>query len=423
MRKQIAILASCDTKFSEVKFLKDFIDNAGYQPVVIDISIGSGEIPRCDVSRDEFFNILGFTWDEVKQYSKGHLMELITSASAIMIPKLYREGLFHGILSLGGVQNTMVAVNGMKKLPIGIPKVIASTVASGNRTFDSIVGTKDITVMPSIADIAGLNCITRNILSNAASCVIGMLDHAGTPVSKSDAIVVGTTLMGVTNDGVCSAISYLQEQGIEVVGFHSTGVGGRAMEELVESRLINAVMDLTIHEITSEYFGGGFSYGAFSRLRMLCESGVPLLISLGGLDFVDYAISDFPKNLDDRKYIKHNEHLAHIKITKEEAVEVAKITADRLNGSTGPVTVLIPVQGFRKDTKPGEILYDREVDDAIIETLKNEVTSSNVKFIQVDANLNDAEFGIIAAKKMIEIIENFNGDTVSVGHNKVKGVV
>lgn len=405
--KTIAIIASCDTKYSEMSHVKKFIENAGHRVLVIDISIGPEKPKGFDIPREDVIAASGHDWENVKDLSKGELMELAVAGTEKLIPELYAQGKFDAVFSMGGVQNTSVAVSGMKKLPIGVPKVILSTVASGNRTFEPLVGTRDIVLMPSIADLAGINTITKTVMENAASCVVGMVNNAGKPLGSSDNVVVGTTLMGITNDGVCSAINHLVSRGVETIGFHSTGVGGRAMEELVESGTLNAVMDLTIHEITSEYFGGGFSYGAPNRLIKLCQSGIPLLVSPGGLDFVDYPLDNMPKDIDKRKYIRHNAQLAHIKILKHEAIDVARITAERLNQSIGQVTLLIPTNGFRKNTRPGEPLYDKEVDDAIVNTLLENIKNDNIIIKYVDANLNEEAFGIAAANEMIEILKSF----------------
>jgi uncharacterized protein (UPF0261 family) len=405
--KTIAIIGSCDSKFQEIMHVKKFIEGAGHKVIVIDISIGP-EVPQgFDFSRDDIIAAAGQEWQDVKHLSKDKLLELIIAGVEKIIPELYSQGKFDGIFSMGGLQNTTAAVSAMKKLPIGVPKVMLSTVASGNRTFEPLVGSRDIVLVPSIADISGVNTITKTVMENAAACVIGMVSYAGNPLRGSDRVIVGTTLMGITNDGVCSAIDHLVSKGIETIGFHSTGVGGRAMEELVAGGTIGAVMDLTLHEITSEYFGGGFSYGALNRLTSLCQSGIPLLVSLGGLDFIDYSLDNLPKDIDKRKYIRHNAQIAHIKILKDEGVAVARITAQRLNESKNEVTLLIPANGFRKNTRFGEPLYDKEVDDTMVATLLENITNENVFVKYVDANLNESAFGIAAANEMIEILKRF----------------
>lgn len=403
--KTVAMIASCDSKLQEVMHVKKFIESTGHKVLVVDISIGPRQADAGDIPREDVIAASGRRWQDVRDLSKGELMAIVTEGAEKLIPELYAQGKFEAVFAMGGVQNTSVAVSAMRKLPIGLPKVVLSTVASGNRTFEPLVGTKDIVLMPSVADISGVNTVTKTVMENAAACVVGMINHAGKPLAASDRVVVGTTLMGITNDGVCSAIDHLVAKGIETIGFHSTGVGGRAMEELVAGGIVNAVMDLTIHEITSEYFGGGFSYGALNRLTSLCQAGIPLLVSPGGLDFIDYPLDNLPEDIDKRKYIRHNAQLAHIKILREEAPDVARMVAARLNKSVGEVTLLIPTNGFRKNTRPGEPLYDKEVDDAIVATLLENIANDKVIVKYVGANLNEEAFGVAAAEEMIAILK------------------
>jgi uncharacterized protein (UPF0261 family) len=183
----------------------------------------------------------------------------------MLAPELYKRGLFDAILSIGGVQNTLIGVAAMKALPIGVPKLMVSTVASGRRTFEPLVGSKDILLMPAVADIAGINVLTRTILGNAVAAIVGMATHGGKPLCAGDELIIGMTQMGVTN-GVVQAARLLEREGYQVISFHATGAGGRAMEELIAGGTIKAVMDLTLHEIVAEMFAGGFSAGASNRL-------------------------------------------------------------------------------------------------------------------------------------------------------------
>ena len=182
--KTIAIIGSCDTKSAEIMHVKKFIENTGHKVFVIDISIGREQPYPADVPREEIIAASGHEWQAVKDTSKGELMGLITAGAEKLIPELYLQGKFDAVFSMGGLQNTTVAVNVMKKLPIGVPKVMLSTVANGNRTFEPFVGTRDIVLMPSIADISGINTITKMMMENAASCVIGMANHSGKPLGR-----------------------------------------------------------------------------------------------------------------------------------------------------------------------------------------------------------------------------------------------
>ena len=192
-----------------------------------------------------------------KSDSEGLLINLYINPE--YVEKLYQDGKIDGIISVGGLQNTVMAANAMQKLPIGFPKVMATTVASGTRKFELVVGDKDIMVMPAICDFTGMNIVTRQVIANACAACVGMVKSAGHVLKKGDKPVVAVTLMGVTNNGAVAAVEELERVGLEVIGFHATGVGGATMEKMAEEGLVDGILDLTLHELTSEYFGGGFS--------------------------------------------------------------------------------------------------------------------------------------------------------------------
>lgn len=300
-------------------------------------------------------------------------------------------------------QNTVMAANAMQKLPIGFPKVMATTVASGTRKFDLVVGDKDITVMPAICDFTGLNIVTRQVISNACACCVGMVKCAGQVLTKGDKPVVAVTLMGVTNTGAVAAVEELEKMGLEVIGFHATGVGGATMEDMAANGLVDGILDLTLHELTSEYFGGGFSYGPKAKIRLVesVEKKVPLVISLGGLDFVDFSTSELPDRMDERKYMLHNANTAHIKILPEEAEALGKILAERLSKVTYPVKLLIPTKGMRHNTLEGQELYEPKSDSVLIQTIIENV-NDNVEVIVIPHNLDTPEFGVKAAHYIVD---------------------
>jgi uncharacterized protein (UPF0261 family) len=293
----------------------------------------------------------------------------------------------------------MVAAGAMQALPIGFPTVLASTVACGDRSFASVAGDKDIVLMPSISDFTGINPMTRVIIANACAALTGMMTYAGIPVRKGGQPVVGFTLMGVTNDGALAAAEELGRLGVESIGFHATGVGGRIMEQMAEDGILDGVLDLTTHEISSEYFGGGFSYGSLNRLEKTAKLGIPLVASTGGLDFVDFPVGQFPPRMDERVYNMHNSFLAHIKILPDEAKEIGKIFADRLNLAEKGARLLIPTEGMRKNARPGGSLYAPETDRALLEAILANV-GPNVRVERIEGNLDDPEWGVKAARAM-----------------------
>ena len=405
--KTIAIIESCDTKYKEAKFIKEFIENEGIKGLVINTATGPSESFNFDVPREEIAENFGTKWIDMEPKTKGEKIEFMKDAVAAYIVGLYERGEIDGVISVGGLQNTIMAANAMQQLPIGFPKVMSTTVASGTRKFELVVGEKDITVIPAICDFTGLNIVTRQVISNACACCVGMVKYAGNILKKGDKPVVAMTLMGVTNNGAIAAVDTLEAAGLEVIGFHATGVGGATMEEMVVSGLVDGVLDLTLHELTSEYFGGGFSYGERAKIRLKESIGkqVPLVLSLGGLDFVDFSTSEMPSQMDKRKYMLHNATTAHIKILPSEAEDLGKIIADRLSKVDYPIKLLIPTKGMRSNTREGEELYSPEIDNILIRSITNNV-NDNVETILIPHNLDTKEFGVKAAHYIIkEMIE------------------
>lgn len=403
MEKKVAIIASLDTKEAEVIFLKTMIEQLGCKTFIIDVGAKGSNNIAADIKADEVARAANREWDCIYSVPKHEMILGLLEGIAVLMPRLYEQGKFDAVLSIGGAQNTTIGVSAMKALPIGLPKVMVSTITSGQRTFDPFVGTKDITLMPSIVDISGINKLTGTILGNAAAAVVGMVKYAGVPLKFDEKLVIGATLMGVTNNGVVNAVKILEKSGYQILSFHSTGVGGRAMEEFIAQGKIGAVMDLSLHEITSEMFGKGFSTGANNRLEAACHAGIPQVVAPGGVDFIDFDARKLPEDINKRKYMFHNSNIAHIKLFKKEMEQVGEIIAGRLNKSKGPVTVLIPMRGFRQTTLPGEALYDPEADAALIDVLHRSLRPG-IKIVDIDANINDEIFSRRAAAEMLEII-------------------
>lgn len=414
--KTICIIESCDTKYTEAAYMKELVEKAGMKGLVLNTATGPvassdpvDEKHVIDVSREEIVAAHGKDWKELEPGTKGEKIEYMREAVTAYLDGLYKAGKIDGVVSVGGLQNTTMATSAMSVLPIGFPKVMATTVASGTKQFQLVVGEKDIVAMPTICDCTGLNLITRRLIANAVSCCIGMAEHAGEPIAKGDKPVIGLTLMGVTNNGCMAAVERLDKAGYEVLGFHATGVGGGVMEQMAEDGLIDGVCDLTQHEITNEYFGGGFSYGPGAAVRLLKTTAnrIPLIVSLGGIDFVDYAVQEADAAIpgwQKRPLYYHNATTVHIKISKDEAKDIGNIVAKRLNTAEYPVKLLIPTEGMRHNTKEGEALFDAEADRVLIDTIKENV-SDFIEIIEIPGNLDTAEWGVQAADIMISVME------------------
>lgn len=406
--KTIAIIESCDTKFKETAYMREFIEKQGMKVIVLDVSTGQSSSYEYDISREEIVENAGAKWKDLALKTKAEKISFMTEAVAVYVELLYKEGKINGILSVGGLQNTVMATNAMKRLPIGFPKVMATTVASGNKTFDSVVGDKDIVTIPSICDFTGLNIVTEQIMANACSCCVGMVRLAGKILKKGKKKIVGITLMGITNTGACAAINELEKHGIEVIGFHSTGVGGAIMEQMAYDGLIDGILDLTTHEITQEYFKGGFSYGEQSKYRLVksVQKKIPLVVSVGGLDFIDFNVGEFPSRMEERVYMMHNARTAHIKLLPDEAEETTKHFTERIEKIDYPVKLLIPTDGMRHNTRKGEELYEPKVDEVILSKIR-EIKNPNIEIITIQGNLDTEEWGIAAANYMIQELESY----------------
>lgn len=404
--KTIAIIACYDTKHQEIDFMYNRIKELGYQPCFIDVSTSARFQSNADITREEVAKYAGVEWSSIEGGLKHKLLEVMCRGSAALILSLYTAHKIDAVISIGGLQNTMIGSAAMRTLPIGIPKVMVSTVACGQRKFDLVVGTKDITVIPAISDFGGMNVISETVLGNAIGAIIGMLEYAGKELPQNAGVLVGATMMGAT-DGVIRAVEKLQAHGYSVACCHSTGVGGKVMEELIEKGTINCAMDLTLHEVVYEYFGKGFGYGANNRLESGIEKGIPMVVCPGGIEFICKWKNEFTEADHHRKMIWHNAELAHIKLSIREITDICDIIINRLNkADPNKVVVLMPTKGFRSFAKEGEPLYDPIGDQKIID-LFAEKLKKDIPQKYINASIIDPEFSNLAADEMIRMIQKY----------------
>lgn len=408
MSKTIAIVASLDSKSREVAYARDFVQRAGHKALVIDLSVRHKPSLTPDVSSSEVLAAIGVSWEEIQKNDKSKRIELMAQAITAKLSALYEAGKFDGVFSMGGLQNTTMATLGMQALPWGVPKVMLTTIASGNRTFGPYVGTRDVMIMHSVGDISGINFLTESVIGNALAAVIGMAEKSRGRLAKQDKnkTAIGATMMGITGDGVVEAIRVLEDHGHDVITFHTNGIGGRSMEEMIGMGMLNAVLDMTIYEVTGELLGG-FAVGAPGRLTAAAKAGIPQVIAPGSLDVVTWATEKpgvVPPTCVDRKYqFFHNSTLVHNKVTQPEMVRIAEIIADRLNMGRGPVTFLVPLGGFNNQGGPGGKLFDRAIDETLVAILRQKC-DKRVRIIETEYNINDAAFGQMAANLLLEYL-------------------
>jgi uncharacterized protein (UPF0261 family) len=302
------------------------------------------------------------------------------------------------VVSLGGSAGTAIAAAAMRALPYGFPKLMVSTLAAGD--IRPYVGTRDICMMPSVLDIAGLNRVSRRILSNAAGAICGMVaaEQATVPGQKPS---IAATMFGVTTPCVTAARRTLEARGYEVLVFHATGTGGRAMEQLIEDGAFLAVLDLTTTELADELVGGVMSAGPH-RLKAAGRKGLPQLVCPGAIDMVNFGpVETVPAQFHSRKLHVHNSSVTLMRTTVEECAEIGRTTAIRLNDASGPVTVLIPLRGVSAIDRVGGPFYCAEALNAYRLALKAALSTS-IRLVELDAHINDESFARAAAQLLIE---------------------
>jgi uncharacterized protein (UPF0261 family) len=400
--KAILIIATLDTKGPETSYLKDLIETKGHQVLVMDTGILDPPLFKPDLSRDEVARAAGTQIEElIRMKDKGRAIQAMAEGSKKIVQQLYREGGISGIIGLGGAQGTEIGASAMRGLPIGFPKLMVSTVASGYAQFGTYVGTKDLLMMHSVVDILGLNVFSRTILSNAAGAMMGMVERE-TKIDKPEKNQIGMTIYGTTTPGCMVAKAYLEMKGFEVVAFHPNGTGGRAMEEMVEEGILNGVLDMTTHELTDELVGGLHRAGP-NRLEAAGRKGIPQVVVPGSIDFiVTGPTTSLQPEYRNRKYIAHNPSITLVRTSSEEMKTIGKIMASKLNGAKGPTIVMIPLRGFSYPNRKGEALYDEEGNQAFIKTLKENLRG--IKVVEIDAHINDPQFANAAAQTMEELL-------------------
>jgi len=326
---------------------------------------------------------------------RGRAVSAMADAAAIIVRRLYDEGRCDGVLAAGGSGNTAIATKAMRALPVGVPKLMVSTMAAGD-TRDYI-GASDIALMASVTDVAGINSISGRILANAAAAMAGMVNAP--PVELGDRRpLVAATMFGVTTPSVTAAREELERRGYEVLTFHATGTGGRAMEALIESGFVTAVLDITTTELCDELVGGVLSAGPH-RLEMAGKMGVPQVVSVGALDMVNFgARNTVPPQFESRNLYIHNPSVTLMRTTPDECAELGRQIAHKLSASRGPVAFFIPLRGVSAISGQGGPFYDPAADEALFGALRKNMAGS-VEMHEIDAHINDPEFaGAMAAR-------------------------
>ncbi|WP_342549825.1 Tm-1-like ATP-binding domain-containing protein [Paenibacillus sp. FSL P2-0089] len=400
--KTIAIAGTFDTKGEEYLYIKQLAEELGLRALMIHTGVFEPAF-QPDVSNREVASAAGVELDELAaKKDRALATEVLSKGLEKLVPRLYQEGKFDGIISFGGTGGTSLVAPAMRALPIGVPKVLVSTVASGNTA--PYVGTSDIMMIPSVVDVSGLNSISTRIFSNAMFAIAGMLlfEADYEPEKKP---LVAATMFGVTTPCVTEARKYLEERGYEVLVFHATGIGGQSMEALIEAGFIEGVLDLTTTEWADELIGGVLNAGPH-RLEAAGRNRIPQVVSVGALDMCNFGPADtVPEKFKDRKFYHHNPTVTLMRTTVEENEQLGRKLAEKLNMATESTVLMLPLGGISAIDVEGQPFYGPEEDRMLFDTLRRQVDRSRVELIDMDEAINDPVFAGAAAQKLIDLMQ------------------
>ena len=402
MTKTVCVIGTMDTKGEEFAYITDVIEDSGVSTWVVNTGILGEPFFTPEISADEVAQAGGSSLKALRdEGDRGNSVAVMAQGAATLVAEKHAAGEIDGIISLGGSAGTTIGTAAMRALPVGVPKLMVSTLASGDTS--PYVQSKDITMMYSVVDIAGFNRLSRQILTNAASAVVGMVTSYVTNL-VTDKSLIAATMFGVTTPCVTKAREILEAAGYEVLVFHATGTGGRAMEDLVKGGFLAGVLDVTTTELADELVGGILSAGP-ERLEAAGQAGLPQVIVPGALDMVNFGPPDtVPEKFSDRHFYQHNPTVTLMRTTPEETAELGKIMARKLNEAKGRTTVLIPTQGVSAIDKTGQPFDSPEARDAWRENLKAHI-SDNVTVIEMDAHINDDEFATKLAETLLDSLK------------------
>lgn len=392
----VALLGTLDTKGEEYAWLRDRLREAGVDVVTIDVGSFS-ESPLADVRSDEVLRAGGAEPGALRERrDRGEMMTTMGLGAAVVVRRLFDEGRVHGLLAVGGSGGSSVAAPAMQALPIGVPKLLVSTMASGD--VAPYVGEVDATLMYSVVDVAGINSVSSAVLGNAAAAIAGMARAYAERVPAPDsAPLVGLSMFGVTTPAADEARERLTALGYEVLVFHATGTGGRAMEKLVESGLLAGVCDLTTTELCDDLVGGVLSAGP-ARLEIAGRLGLPQVVSVGALDMVNFGPREtVPAQFGSRNLFVHNPSVTLMRTTPAEMAELGRRIAAKLAAATGPTALFLPLRGVSAIDVEGGPFRDAEADEALFDALRAGLAGTRVSVHELDLAINDVGFGTAAA--------------------------
>ena len=400
----IAILGTLDTKGEEHAFVARQILQHGHQVLVIDTGTLDEPKLKPDITREQVALAAGFDLQAlVARRDRGEAVKAMSLGAPVVLARLVAERKIQGVISLGGGGGTAISTAAMRALPIGFPKLMVSTLASGHTA--QYVGVKDIVMFPSIVDVAGLNRISRQVLTRAAGAICGMVE-AETALGEDKPVIVASQF-GNTTACVDHARKILETAGYEVLVFHATGIGGRTMESIIESGLVAGVLDITTTEWADELVGGVLGAGP-TRLEAAARCGVPAIVTPGCLDMVNFhGPESVPAKFQGRNFYPHNPQVTLMRTTPEECAQLGRILAEKLNASRGPISVLLPRRAISVISAPGQKFHDPAADEALFGALRKNLRAG-LEVIEMDCVINDPTFAEACAKTLLKNIGGIN---------------
>jgi uncharacterized protein (UPF0261 family) len=412
----VLLIGTLDTKGVEVAFVRDMLRDAGVATLVLDAGVLQLPAFLPDIPREQVFAAAGTSLDAVRQTAdRGRAIEAAAKGAAQIALDLHKEGRLDGVLGLGGSAGTTIGTAAMRALPFGVPKLMVSTLASGQ--VRPYVGVRDLLMMHSVVDISGLNRISRTVLANAAHAMAGMVRGQESGVrsqATQDKPLITATMFGVTTPCVEAARAAMERAGYEVLVFHATGTGGMTMESFIHDGLIAGVLDLTTTELADELVGGVLTAGR-DRLTAAALRGVPQVISLGALDMVNFGPPDtVPEKFRDRRFYQHNPTVTLMRTTPDENDQLGKEIAHKASAARGPTAVLVPRRGVSAIDADGKPFWWPEADAALFQSLRNWM-SPHVRLVELDLHINDPAFAEAAARMLLEMLAGTGQGNAAMG--------
>lgn len=402
----VLLIGTLDTKGPETAYLRDRVRQLGCDTLVLDSGIlGESVGIEADFTREQVAIAAGSTIDALRNAgTRGKAVEGMLAGVRKITLELLASGKIHGAVALGGAEGSVLAAAAMKELPIGFPKLIVSPIASGQRKFGPFVGTRDVMVMHSVVDILGLNPISRTVFDSAAAAVAGMAKaYAQVHASASHRKAIAATMLGNTTKPLMRIRPHVEALDMDFVIFHANGVGGVAMEELIAQRHFTAVLDYTLSEVAGQ-IAGGFHVGGAGRMDAAAQSGVPQVVVPGCLDFIVFgAKHEVPDQFKNRPMYYHNPEFTLVRLTPEEQIAATQFVLEKLNRSTGNVTVMIPLGGASVMDIQGGAFYLPELNRQCWDMLKNGL-KSGIRYREVDAHINSDVFADAVFDELKQIL-------------------